>query len=447
MIKTWQLPRRTFLRGLGTAMALPMLEAMLPARALAAGSAKFPTRMAFIYIPNGVVQNQWTPKQEGDSFQLPRILEPLAAHKDDLLVMSGLAHDKARANGDGPGDHARANATFLTGCQARKTSGSNIRAGVSVDQVCVQQMKEKTRLPSLELSSDGPRMSGNCDSGYSCAYQFNLAWRNDTTPLPPESNPALVFERMFSNGNKPQEDESRKRRREQQKSLLDFVREDAQQLEKKLGYTDKRKLDEYLTAIREMELRLEVMAKSPVQLPSGYSVPTGKPKDFGDHARLMFDMMALAFQTDSTRVASYLLAHDGDNRSYPHLSVREGHHSLSHHRNSPEKLEMLARINRYHCTLLAHFLERLKTIKEGDGTLLDHTMIVYGGAIGDGDRHSHHDLPVIVAGKANGNIRTGRHVRYSKDTPMSNLFLSMLDIMGTPTQRLGDSTGLLKELS
>lgn len=447
MIKTWQLPRRTFLRGLGTAMALPMLEAMLPARALAAGSAKFPTRMAFIYIPNGVVQNQWTPKQEGESFQLPRILEPLAAHKDDLLVMSGLAHDKARANGDGPGDHARANATFLTGCQARKTSGSNIRAGVSVDQVCVQQMKEKTRLPSLELSSDGPRMSGNCDSGYSCAYQFNLAWRNDTTPLPPESNPALVFERMFGNGNKPQEDESRKRRREQQKSLLDFVREDAQQLEKKLGYTDKRKLDEYLTAIREMELRLEVMAKSPVQLPSGYSVPTGKPKDFGDHARLMFDMMALAFQTDSTRVASYLLAHDGDNRSYPHLSVREGHHSLSHHRNSPEKLEMLARINRYHCTLLAHFLERLKTIKEGDGTLLDHTMIVYGGAIGDGDRHSHHDLPVIVAGKANGNIRTGRHVRYSKDTPMSNLFLSMLDIMGTPTQRLGDSTGLLKELS
>ncbi len=447
MIKTWQLPRRTFLRGLGTAVALPMLEAMLPARALAAGSAKFPTRMAFIYIPNGVVQNQWTPKQEGESFQLPRILEPLAAHKDDLLVMSGLAHDKARANGDGPGDHARANATFLTGCQARKTSGSNIRAGVSVDQVCVQQMKEKTRLPSLELSSDGPRMSGNCDSGYSCAYQFNLAWRNDTTPLPPESNPALVFERMFGNGNKPQEDESRKRRREQQKSLLDFVREDAQQLEKKLGYTDKRKLDEYLTAIREMELRLEVMAKSPVQLPSGYSVPTGKPKDFGDHARLMFDMMALAFQTDSTRVASYLLAHDGDNRSYPHLSVREGHHSLSHHRNSPEKLEMLARINRYHCTLLAHFLERLKTIKEGDGTLLDHTMIVYGGAIGDGDRHSHHDLPVIVAGKANGNIRTGRHVRYSKDTPMSNLFLSMLDIMGTPTQRLGDSTGLLKELS
>ncbi len=447
MIKTWQLPRRTFLRGLGTAVALPMLEAMLPARALAAGSAKFPTRMAFIYIPNGVVQNQWTPKQEGESFQLPRILEPLAAHKDDLLVMSGLAHDKARANGDGPGDHARANATFLTGCQAHKTSGSNIRAGVSVDQVCVQQMKEKTRLPSLELSSDGPRMSGNCDSGYSCAYQFNLAWRNDTTPLPPESNPALVFERMFGNGNKPQEDESRKRRREQQKSLLDFVREDAQQLEKKLGYTDKRKLDEYLTAIREMELRLEVMAKSPVQLPSGYSVPTGKPKDFGDHARLMFDMMALAFQTDSTRVASYLLAHDGDNRSYPHLSVREGHHSLSHHRNSPEKLEMLARINRYHCTLLAHFLERLKTIKEGDGTLLDHTMIVYGGAIGDGDRHSHHDLPVIVAGKANGNIRTGRHVRYSKDTPMSNLFLSMLDIMGTPTQRLGDSTGLLKELS
>ncbi len=447
MNNSWQIPRRTFLRGVGTAMALPMLDVMIPSGARAADASKAPKRMAFVYIPNGVVQRHWTPNAEGSSFGLQRIMEPLAPHRENLLILTGLAHDKARANGDGPGDHARANATFLTGCQARKTSGSDIRAGVSVDQVFVQQTKEKTRLPSLELSSDGPRMTGNCDSGYSCAYQFNLAWRNEATPLPPESNPALVFERMFGNGNKAQQAQSTQRRLETRKSLLDFVREDAQQLERKLGRTDKRKLDEYFTAVREMELRVNAMAKAPRGLPEGYSVPDGKPRDFGDHVRMMLDMMTLAFQTDQTRVATYLLAHDGDNRSYPHIGVRGGHHSISHHRNNADNLEMLTRINRYHCSLFAHFLDRLKSVKEGDGTLLDHTLIVYGGAIGDGDRHSHHDLPVILAGKGGGAVRPGRHVRYPKDTPMANLLLSMLNIMGTPTQRLGDSTGSLQGLS
>jgi len=440
-------PRRTFLRGLGTAIALPTLDAMIPARALAAGNAKFPTRMAFIYIPNGVIQEKWNVKGEGKDYQFSHILEPLAKHRKDLLVFSGLAHDKAKANGDGAGDHARANATFLTGTQARKTSGADIKLGVSVDQVAAQKIGDKTRLSSLELSSDGVRLSGRCDSGYSCAYQFNLAWKNASTPMPPESNPKAVFDRLFAGGSKKEIDENKQRRERYRKSILDFALEDAKRLEKKLGYTDKRKLDEYLDSIRELEKRIEAMVEANVDLPDGFSVPAGKPRDFGAHVRLMSDMMALEFQTDSTRIASYLLAHDGDNRSYPHLGVRQGHHSISHHRNAKDKVEGLTKINRYHCTLFAHFLDRLKGIKEGDSTLLDHSMIVYGGAIGDGNRHTHHDLPVLLAGNANGAIQTGRHVRYPTNAPMANLYLNMLDIMGTPVDRLGDSMGRLKALA
>ena len=442
-----QIPRRTFLRGLGTAIALPTLEAMIPARALAAGKVEFPTRMAFIYIPNGVIQENWNVKGEGKDYQFSTILKPLAKHRDDLLVFSGLAHDKAKANGDGAGDHARANATFLTGCQARKTSGANIKLGVSVDQVAAQKIGDQTRLASLELSSDGVRLSGRCDSGYSCAYQFNLAWKNASTPMPPESNPKAVFDRLFAGGSKKEIDENKQRRDRYRKSILDFALEDAKRLEKKLGYTDKRKLDEYLDSVRELEKRIEAMAKSNVSLPEGFNVPAGKPRDFGAHVRLMSDMMALAFQTDSTRIASYLLAHDGDNRSYPHLGVRQGHHSISHHRNAQPSIWNLTKINRYHCSLFAHFLDRLKGIKEGDGTLLDHSMIVYGGAIGDGNRHTHHDLPVVLAGNGNGAIKTGRHARYRTNTPMANLFLNMLDIMGAPVDRLGDSTGRLKGLA
>jgi hypothetical protein len=446
MSKTLQIPRRTFLRGLGTAIALPTLEAMLSSRALASGKAKFPTRMAFIYIPNGVVQQNWNVKETGKEFRFSHTLEPLSKHREDLVIFSGLAHHKARANGDGAGDHARANATFLTGCQARKTSGADIKLGVSVDQVAAKQLAGKARLPSLELSSSGVRLSGRCDSGYSCAYQYNLSWKNETTPMPPESNPKAVFDRLFAGGNKKDVDENKQRRERYRKSILDFALEDAKRLEKKLGYSDKQKLGEYLDSIREVEKNIEVASRSDVNLPEGYSAPSGKPRDFGQHVRLMGDMMALAFQTDSTRVATFLLAHDGDNRSYPHLGVRQGHHSISHHRNAKDKLAALTKINRYHCTLLAYFLDRLKVIKEGEGTLLDHSMIVYGAAIGDGNRHTHHDLPVLLAGQGNGAIRTGRHIHYPTNTPMANLFLNMLDIMGTPVERLGDSTGRLKAL-
>ena len=447
MSKAHQIPRRTFLRGLGTAIALPTLEAMLPSRALAAGNIKFPTRMAFIYIPNGVIQKKWNVSGEGSKYKFSHILEPLTKHREDLLIFSGLAHDKARANGDGAGDHARANATFLTGCQARKTSGANIRLGVSVDQVAAQKVGGETRLASLELSSDGVRVSGRCDSGYSCAYQFNLSWKNDSTPMPPESNPKAVFDRLFTRGSKKEIDENKLRRERSRKSILDFAMEDAKRLEKKLGWTDRQKLEEYLESIRDLEKRIETMGASNPNLPPGYSAPVGRPGKFGDHVRMMGDMMTLAFQTDSTRIASFLLAHDGDNRSYPHLGVKDGHHSLSHHRDTPSKVAALAKINRYHASLFAHFLDRMKAVKEGDGTLLDHSMIVYGGAIGDGNRHTHNNLPVVVAGNGNGAIRTGRHVRYPTNTPMANLFLSMLDIFGAPTDRLGDSTGRLKGLS
>ncbi|SVB62854.1 uncharacterized protein METZ01_LOCUS215708, partial [marine metagenome] len=345
--------RRTFLRGLGTAIALPSLEAMFSSRSAAAGSVKFPTRMAFIYIPNGVIQNKWNVKEEGSNYKFSPTLEPLSNFRKDMIIFSGLAHEKAEANGDGAGDHARANATFLTGCQARKTSGENIRLGVSVDQVAAQKLGSQTRLPSLELSSDGARLSGRCDSGYSCAYQFNLAWKNGTTPVPPESNPQAVFNRLFAGGSKKEADEASQRRNILRKSVLDFALEDAKQLEGRLGYTDKRKLNEYLESVREIEKRVEAASESQSELPKGFSKPMGKPRDFGEHVKLMGDMMALAFQTDTTRIASYLLAHDGDNRSYPNLGVRHGHHSISHHGNNAEKVEALAKINKYHCALLA----------------------------------------------------------------------------------------------
>ncbi len=429
-------------------MALPVLEQMLSAKTLAADGAKaFPKRVAFLYIPNGANMSDWTPKAVGSNFQLPYILQPLQAYQSHLAVLTGLAHDKARANGDGAGDHARANATFLTGCQARKTSGADIKIGVSVDQIAANKIGAATRFPSLELSSDGQRLSGNCDSGYSCAYQFNLAWKSENTPAPPESNPRAVFDRLFANQKKVEMTASRALRDRYQKSVLDFVLEDANSLRGKLGSTDKRKLDEYMTAVREVEQRMQAAAATPANLPPGYVMPIGKPNDNEAHIRLMLDMLALAFQTDSTRVITYLLAHDGSNRSYPLLGIREGHHEISHHGNNDQKKQKIAKINRFHTTQLAYLLGKLKAVKEGDGTLLDNCMIVYGGGIGDGNRHNHNDLPVLLLGKGGGTVKSGRHLRFADNTPMTNLYLSMLDRMNVPAERIGDSTGRLEGLS
>ncbi|RUL86123.1 DUF1552 domain-containing protein [Tautonia sociabilis] len=442
------LSRRTVLKGLGTAMALPWLEAMAPAAGIAQrpGGKVAPTRMAFLYVPNGAHMPEWTPSALGNDFQLPRVLEPLTPLKQHLLVLSGLAQDLARAHGDGGGDHARSMACFLTGVHPVKTDGADIRAGISVDQVAAARMGHHTRLPSLELGIDPSAQSGNCDSGYSCAYSSNLSWRSPTQPVPKEINPRLVFERLFGDDTA---DDVDSRRRRYRKSILDLVADDARALHHRLGADDRRKVDEYLSAVREIERRLVVAERKrteEVERPDDVVKPEGIPKDNQDHLRLMLDMLVLAFQTDQTRIATMVFANEGSNKSYNWIGIPDGHHSLSHHQGDAEKQDKIARINRYHVEQLAYFLGRLAEIREGDGTLLDHSMILYGSGIGDGNRHNHNDLPIILAGGGCGTLRTGRHLQYPTDTPLNNLYLSMLDRMDTPVDELGDSTGRLDQL-
>ncbi len=430
-----------------------MLESLAPVSAtdaaasgaLAGGTGTTPpVRVGFVYVPNGANMADWTPKQVGGDFELPYILEPLASVKSDFCVFSGLTHDKARPNGDGAGDHARASAAFLTGAQPRKTSGVDIHVGVSVDQVIGNKVGTRTPFRTLELGIDRGQSSGNCDSGYSCAYQYNISWRTPTSPVPPETNPRLAFDRLFSNGDPSDSEELRVRRQGYRKSILDFVMEDARALNPKLGRTDQRKLDEYLSSVRDLERRIEFTEKMATEITG--KRPVGEPHDYTEHVRLMYDVMLLAFQTDSTRVASFIVAHDGSNRPHPFIGVNEGHHDLSHHGNDPEKKAKIAKINRFHAEQFAYFLERMRSIREGNGTLLDNCMIVYGSGIADGDAHAHDNLPVLVAGRAGGGLTSGRHVRVAKETPMTNLYLSMMDRMGVSMERFGDSTGKLGQL-
>lgn len=425
-------------------MALPFMESLAPA-ARAAGAAgkgaQHPLRMAFIYSPNGKNMEHWRPKGSGTNYELSRTLKPLEKVKKDITVISGLMHDKAWANGDGGGDHARANATFLTGCQARKTSGADIRVGVSVDQMAAESVGQLTHLPSLELSCDEARRAGSCDSGYSCSYQFNLAWKTENTPLSPERDPRLAFERLFSvEGG----DQDKARRDALNKSVLDFVMEDARTVQKHLGYTDKQKLEEYLTSVRDVERRIISAGKAARKLPD-YKVPTGIPQSYEEHIRVMFDLMWLAFQTDTTRISTFLLAHDGSNRSFPEIGVPDAHHGISHHQRNAEKLEKIAKIDEFYSRQFAYFVEKMKATKEGSGTLLDNSMIVFGGGISDPDRHAHDNLPVILAGGGGGTISPGRHLEVDR-VPMCNLYLSMLDRMGVKEERMGDSTGRLTQL-
>jgi hypothetical protein len=436
--------RRTVLRGVGAAVALPWLEAMTPLSALASAPAakSIPTRMAFLYVPNGKNMPDWTPKAEGSVFELPAILKPLEPVKDDLLVLTGLTADKARPNGDGPGDHARALAAFLTGCQPRKTDGVDIRAGISVDQVAAARLADQTRLPSLEIGCEGGRQAGNCDSGYSCVYSSTISWRSATTPVPKEINPRLVFERLFGSGP----DAERARRDATRRSILDFVREDAGGLRRQLGAGDRRKLDEYFSSLRDIEQRIDRAARLPEVKAPDYARPAGVPKEFEEHLRLMCDLLVLAFQTDVTRVATFVLANEGSNRPYRFIGVPEGHHDLSHHGNDPKKRAKIREINRFHVSQLAYLLKGLKAVKEGDGTLLDHCMIAYGSGNSDGNRHNHDDLPVLLAGKGGGTIKTGRHLRYPRNTPLNNLWLAMLDRVSVKVPNLGDATGRLPGL-
>ncbi|QDT02014.1 hypothetical protein K227x_03850 [Rubripirellula lacrimiformis] len=443
-----RLSRRTILRGLGVSLALPMLESIAPKAVAASPTLGPPQRMAFIFVPNGVHLPDWTPKQQGVGFDLPHILGPLAPVQDDLMVISGLTHDKGRANGDGAGDHARSASVFLTGAQPRKTSGENIRSGVSVDQVAAQAAGQATRFASLELGCEAGRSAGNCDSGYSCAYSSNVSWSSDSMPVAKETNPRLVFERLFGDGTAPKNDANAKRRDELKKSVLDFISDDARSLQSKLGGNDKHKLEEYLSGVREVERRIQRSDDEPkLSVDVDYPIPKGTPSDYGEHIRLMCDMMVMAFQTDRTRIATCMLADAGSNRSYRHINIAEGHHDLSHHRGEAEKHAKIREINRFHVAQLAYFLQKLKSTPDGEGNLLDNSMICYGSAISDGNRHNNEDLPVLLAGRAGGQIDSGRHIHVARETPMCNLFMSMLDRFGTPVDFVGDSTGRVSELT
>ncbi len=443
--------RRTVLRGLGVSLALPWMESLSlgatrTADPLAAAANTPPRRMAFIFVPNGVHVPDWVPEQEGFGYKLPYILEPLAAVRDDMMVLSGLTHDKGRANGDGPGDHARSASVFLTGAQPRKTDGSNIRSGISVDQYAAQALGSATRFPSLELGCEAGRSAGNCDSGYSCAYSSNISWAGEATPVGKEVNPRLVFERLFSNGRSESES-LRAERTALRRSVLDYVSSDARRLQDKLGRNDNRKLEEYLSGVREIERRIEHSELETQQFdPAELEVPEGVPQDYAAHIRLMCDMMVLAFQTDSTRIATMMFANAGSNRNYRHIEIPDGHHDLSHHAGDPKKHAKIRQINRFHVAQLSYFLQRLRSIPEGNGTLLDNCMILYGSGLSDGNRHNNENLPILLAGRGGGTLDTGRHVRYEHETPLCNLFMSMLDRFGSPAPFIGDSTGRLSGL-
>lgn len=439
------LSRRAVLQGMGAAVALPWLDAMASVVSAAPASAS-PLRAAFMYVPNGIHMADWTPKGEGSLTELPSILSPLKPYTNQLNVYTGLALDKAKANGDGPGDHARAQASFLTGRQARKTNGADIRIGQSADQWLASHLGEQTKFSSLEIGIEPGRQAGNCDSGYSCAYQSNFSWRNDTTPNAKEVDPRLVFDRLFGSGSAKDQDKNREQRDRYNKSILDFVNDEAKSLSSVLGAADRRKMDEYLTAVRELELRIErakEVKNAKTTFKPTIAAPTGIPKDAQEHMRIMGDMMVLALQADLTRVVTFPLANDGSNRAYPTIGVPDGHHDLSHHGNDSKKQEKIKKINTFHIEQLAYIVGKLKAAKEGDKSLLDQILLVYGSGIGDGNRHNHDDLPIITLGTAGGKVKAGRHLKFAKDTPLMNLYLALFDRMGCPTKSFGDSTGVL----
>jgi hypothetical protein len=440
------LSRRTLLRGAGTAMALPWLEAMAHARGLAAGAPEAPPCLIWMYVPNGIHMQDWTPAKEGAlPAKLPWILEPLADRRRDFSVLSGLAHHHARANGDGPGDHARAAAVWLTGVQPLKTDGQ-VGLGVSVDQVAARGLGKSTRFRSLELGCDAGRTNGQCDSGYSCAYSGHLSWVSNTTPAAKETDPRAVFDRLFRGGLDAASHAAVRERATRRKSVLDFVRADARRLERDLGVIDRRKLDEYQSGVRELERRIDLAVPAHLDEVSDAARPSGRPGDLGEHVQLFADLVALAFQTDSTRVATLMVLNEGSNRPYRNLGVTEGHHSISHHGGDANKHEWIRSINRYHVEQLAYLLERLRDVREGPSRLLDRTMLVYGSNIADGNSHRHHDLPVLLAGGSALGLQHGRHARWPQDTPLMSLHLDLCARAGVEIDRLGDSQGRLQGL-
>ena len=442
IITKMALPRRTFLRGLGASLALPLLDAMVPAATALAQTAARPTkRLGFIYIPNGANMAKWTPGAEG-ALELSPTLSPLAPVRDHVVIPTGLAHRQAEAWGDGNGEHSRASGVWLNGVHPKRTEGADVRAGTTADQLAARELGKDTPLPSLEIALENSFVVGNCDNGYSCVYTNTISWRTPTTPLPMEHNPRVVFERLFGEGGTTAQ---RVERLREDRSILDAVREDMTRLERTLGAGDRARVSQYLDAVREIERRIqqtEAQADN-ADLPENLARPVGIPESFDDHARLMFDLQALAFQADITRVFTFLIGREQSAQSYPEIGVPDPHHATSHHQMDPAKLEQYAKINTYHVDLLASFLETLQSAPDGDGSLLDQSLVLYGGGISDGDQHSHIDLPLVLAGGGAGQLQGGRHVRYPTDTPMTNLLLAMLDKVGVHADQFGDSTGHL----
>lgn len=444
--------RRRFLKGVGISISLPALEAFRWKSASASNDhPSSPIRAAFIYVPNGAQQARWFPTGAGKAFQLSSTMKPLESMRDEIQVVTGLDHQHAESGPDGAGDHARANATFLTGMRARKTSSSNIHLGQSIDQLIAASVGQQTKFSSLELTCDAIRKSGRCDSGYSCAYQYNLSWRTPVTPMTPEPNPRNVFERLFGDQD-PKGNQQRQIRRLEQRSILDFVLEDAQQLRRQLGKADHHKVEEYMNGIREIERRIERIETFPTGQLRDFtvadeSVPEGIPKNYTEHIDVMFELLALAFQTDTTRVATLLMAHDGSNRSFPELGFREGHHHLTHQQEEEDACEKVAKIDLFYMNRFAKFLDRLRSTSDsGDATLLDNSMIVYGSGIADANRHTHDNLPLVLAGSGRGSLNRGRLVDAGSQ-PMSNLFLAIADRMGVEhVERFGDSTGRFDDI-
>ncbi len=438
------LARRTFLQGAGAILGLPLLEAMGPRSLFAAPAAvDLPRRMAFVFVPNGVIMPHWKPTSEGTGFALPKTLASLEKVRDQVLVISGLAQDHARAKADGAGDHARSASTFLTCAHPRKTDGADIFVGTSVDQVAATKIGTQTRLPSLELGIESGRQAGSCDSGYSCAYSNSVSWKTETTPMGKEVNPKLAFERLFGGADIAKAAE----RDFYRKSILDTVAGDAERLKKNVGASDLRKLDEYFTSVREIEQRISRSADDNQKRTPTITAPNGIPEKLTEHVDLMFDLLQVAFQTDTTRIATLMLANEGSNRAYREVDVKEGHHQLSHHRNDEAKMAEIQKIDQYLVERFARFLQNLQSTKEGNTTLLDQSLIVYGCSISDGNRHQHDDLPVLLAGRGGATVTSGRHLELKGETPMANLYLSMLDRMGAKLERFGDSTGMLSEIA
>ncbi len=439
------IPRRTILRGIGTALALPFLDAMTPAlAALQSTAAKRATRLSFVYAPNGMIMSQWTPKTVGAAFELTPTLEPLAAFRDRMLVLTGLNQSSANPlPGEGESaPHERAGATFLTGVHPRREG----HVGISVDQIAAKELGKQTQFASLEMGLHNTDVSGQCEKDWSCAYLNTISWSTATTPLPSEGQPRAIFERLFGDSNST-DPAVRLARIQEDRSLLDSVTQATAQLMSRLGPGDRAHLSQYLDAIRDIERRIQIAEQQTSNGLPTMERPPGIPATFDEYSRLMFDLQVLAFQTDMTRVGTFMMGREQSNRAFPEIGIPDSHHPLSHHRNDPEKIAKVIQINIYHSKLFAYFLEKMRTTPDGDGSLLDSSLIVYASSLSDGNQHLVENLPVLLFGDGGGQFKPGRHLRFSEDTPMSNLYLTLLDHYGIGLENFGDSTGKLEPLS